>query len=233
MRPALPIFDDCHTWVLEPAEETPSPSSHASCYFRDWPLGSRTSSASATPQDDLTGRIEAAMAGMEQARADFEAASLLVGAELAALQDRVRAAHNLLFSVSVQIIRGRGAQRRRLSGQQAGHLPLPPPRTPTPGRRAGRARVRGPRDRRGGAVAVGPPWHECTTRSSGSGAGDVDAAERRPAARRRATAREAWNECCSALVQLVGRYDVGDRNHVVLLSKLSVQWWCSCGGRVV
>ena len=43
--------------------------------------------------DDLTGRLEAAMAGMEQARADFEAASLLVGAELAALQDRVRAAH--------------------------------------------------------------------------------------------------------------------------------------------
>ena len=61
----------------------------------------------------------------------------------------------------------------------------------------------------------------------------MDAAERRPAARRRATAREAWNQCCSALVRLVGRHDVGDRNHVVLLSKLSVQWWCSCGGRVV
>ena len=37
-----------------------------------------------------------AMAGMEKARAAFETAALLVGAELEALQDRVLAANNAL-----------------------------------------------------------------------------------------------------------------------------------------
>ena len=54
-----------------------------------------------------TTALEAAMTGMERARADFEAAALLVGKELAALQDRVLAA-NAAVSVLCGIEQDRG-----------------------------------------------------------------------------------------------------------------------------
>ena len=77
----------------------------------------------------VTTTLEVAMTGMERARADFEAAALLVGKELAALQDRVLAA-NAAVSVEWNKIEAEARKRRRLSGQPAGQAPIVPAANP-------------------------------------------------------------------------------------------------------
>ena len=92
----------------------------------------------------LTSALEAAMAGMEKAQADFEAAALRVGAELAALRDRVQAANAALSAARREIeAEKRAAKRRRLTGRHEAAATAatdaitltaypPPPTLPTP-----------------------------------------------------------------------------------------------------
>ena len=154
-----------------------------------------------------TTALEAAMTGMERARADFEAAALLVGAELEALQHRVIAA-NAVLTAERNTIEAAARKRRRLSGQQAGQAAA----TANPDEQAELAFADSVMDAeevlQSARRAVARLHNEVQRTRAG-----VDAAKASAGpllgADRPAAAREARNEECSALVRLMGRHDVG------------------------
>ena len=170
---------------------------------------------------DLTA-LEAAMASMERARADFEAAALLVGAELAELQDRVLNAHSAVQRERNKI-EAEARKRRRLSGQQVG--PLAAAGAANPDEQAELAfanRVVDAEERLQSARrAVARLHNEVQRTRAGVNAAKASAGPLL-AGGRLAGVREARNEGCSSLVRLLGRHDVGGKNHAVVLSQLSV-----------
>ena len=129
-------------------------------------------------EEDPTRGLEAAMDGMEMARAGFEAAALRVGAELEALQDCVIAANSALGQERTKIA-VEESKRRRLSGQPAGQAD--PAAAANPDEQAERAFHSRP-------AAL---WPGCTTRSSGPGRGWT----RPRRARARCWRRGGWLPC--------------------------------------
>ena len=176
----------------------------------------------------LTSALEAAMAGMEKARAAFEAAALLVGVELEALQDRVLAANAAVYAERSKI-EAEARKRRRLSGQQAAQ-PAAPAGAANPYEQAELALADHVVDAEERLQTVRRAVARLHNEVQRTQAG-VDAAKNSAgpllAAGRLAGVRKARNEECGLLIQLMGRHDVGGKIHAVVFRSFR---WCSCGG---
>ena len=146
--------------------------------------------------------LEAAMSEMEAARDAFEAKAQAVSDELAALEQQVSEA-NLSMARERQAIISEEGKRRRLSGDRAPTAQGAPP-NPDAGKEAAFTdRVNDVEERLQAARRAMARVHNETVRVRAG----VDAAKSAAAplcGERLANAKEARNDKCSALIQLLG-----------------------------
>ena len=175
-----------------------------------------------------TAALEAAMAGMQAARAAFEAAASRVGDEPEHLQEQVLAANTKASGERVHVAEGERKRRRRSGDAAAAAAQGDNPDAAAEA--AFRVAAEDADERLQAARPAMARAHAATQAVRAA----VDAAKSTAvelvSPDRLASAKEARNEGCNKLVRLMRRVDVGGWNHAVILGFLP---WRACGGCVV